>query len=126
MSASPPNYRVLGKLIGANFNSTADQPITIACPRYYIQTIYVTNASISLTTAAGGFYSAAAKGGTVIVAAAQVYTPLTASNLIQGMTMAAPGNTQTRTEAQIYFSLTTAQGVAATADIFILGWNLYE
>jgi hypothetical protein len=124
MSAIPSHYRILGRRIGANFNSTADQSIVIACPKYYIQGIYVTNASLSLTTAAGGFYTSAAKAGTAVVNSAQVYSALTTAASIVGLTIAS--NTITLTAAQIYFSLTTPQGAAATADIFVLGWNLYE
>lgn len=104
-----------------NFNSTADQAFTIASTKYIIRRIVVVNASISLTTAAGGFYSNAGKAGTIIVAAAQVYSALTTTAKFIDATLTAVMGTDVLTSATIYLSLTTAQGVAATADIFILG-----
>ena len=86
---------LVGKLIGANFNVTTDQQITLssfgeeaASNLFFIDEIIVTNASVSLTTAAGGFYTAAAKGGTAIVSAAQVYTALTDSSHVLQATIA--------------------------------------
>jgi hypothetical protein len=120
----PISNRVLGSIIGADFNVTTDQGIVIACPKFYIETIWVTNASISLTTAVGGFYTGAGKTGTTLVAASQVYSALTAPSKIMAVTMAAVNDTLT--VGQIYFALTTAQGAAATADVFVLGWPFYE
>lgn len=117
---------VLGKLIGANFNSTADQAIAITLPagatRYAITNVWATNGSVNMTTAQGGLYSAAAKGGIVIVAATQAYTALTAAAKLQRAVVdAAGGQVNVLTGTTIYLSLTTAQGAAATADVFVLG-----
>ena len=72
---------LLGKLLGADFDSTADQEIRIdADPgRYLIDQILVTNPSISLTTAVGGIYTGAGKTGTILVPATRKYEALTAS-----------------------------------------------
>jgi hypothetical protein len=115
-------------LASANFNSTADQSIAINLPtgytRYRILNIIVSNPSVSLTTAAGGFYTAAAKGGTAIVAAGQTYSALTNNTAsTSGSLMAATivnSATAFFTANPIYFSLTTPQGSAATADISIV------
>jgi len=127
---------VLASLRGANFNSTSDQPIAIPASigAFQLTGIIIANASISLSTAAGGFYPAALKGGTPIVAASQAYsslsTPVTA--LMQA-TLAAFGQNTRFSSANlgqilglnnIWFSLTTPQGVTATADIYLLGNNL--
>ena len=117
---------LLGSLIAANFNSTADQIITIFDnpAKYIVRRIIVTNASTSLTTAAGGVYTAVSKGGTAIVAAAQAYTSLTASTLFLDLTLSATGNASTTVKSSIpnlYLSLTTAQGAAATADVYVYG-----
>ena len=117
---------LLGSLIAANFNSTTDQIITIFDnpAKYIVRRIIVTNASTSLTTAAGGVYTAASKGGTAIVAAAQAYTSLTASTLFLDLTLSATGNASTTVKSSIpnlYLSLTTAQGAAATADVYVYG-----
>lgn len=111
-------YGVLGQLLGANFNTTSDQAITLRYGHAVITDIVVTNASANLTLAAGGFYTASSKGGTAIVSAAQVYSTLTASGLALKATMAAPVRVTT---GQIFFALTATQGSAVTADIYVLG-----
>lgn len=125
MSYLPYNYTLLGILKTANLNSTADQAIAIqGAAKYIIDKVIVTNISTSLgaSIAAGGFYSAASKGGTIIVAAAQLYTALTAASKFTALTMAL--TTDSLTAQTIYFSLTTAHGSAATADIYVYGYVL--
>lgn len=112
---------MLGALTAANFNSTADQSITIRSARYVVRRIVVDNASINLTTAVGGFYTGAGKAGTVIVANTQVYTALTTSAKWVDLTIAATPLTDVLTSTTIFFSLTTPQGVAATGDIRVYG-----
>lgn len=120
-------YRVLGKLIGANMNITTDQAIilTASC---IVTDIIVTNASTSLTTAAGGVYSAASKGGTAIIAAAQAYSALTTATIaIKLSSTPSLMRIVTGTPAtplSIYLNLTTGQGGAATADFYVLGIDL--
>jgi hypothetical protein len=122
-----PGVVLGGVLIGANMNSTADQAIQINSPalHYVIESIWVSNASISLTTAQGGFYTGAGKTGTTLVANTQAYSTLTAAAVDAtgssvAMTLAATGaQTTTLDVARIYFALTTAQGAAATANIRI-------
>lgn len=120
---TPGATRILARLIGANMNVTTDQAFNGLPALYTIDYILITNASISLTTCAGGFYTAAAKGGTAIVAAAQVYSALTTAAKILKATIAV---TDKRTEATLYLNLTTAQGAAATADVYIVGTPLTE
>lgn len=128
----PADYRVVGKLIGANFNVTTDQAIPIQISdsddvvltdegSFIIKEIVVRNASISLTTAAGGIYTAASKGGSAVVAAAQVYSALTAASKFKSLTLAGTALTDVINQANLYFSLTTPQGAAATADIYVYG-----
>jgi hypothetical protein len=69
----------------------------------------------------GGFYTAASEGGTIIVANTQIYVLLTAAAKFLDVTLAAILGTDVRTETTLYFSLTTGQGSAATADIYIFG-----
>lgn len=115
-----------GVLKAANFNSTADQAITIVSPspNYRVNSIIMTNPSISLTTAAGGLYSATAKGGIPIVAATQTYIALTtnAPNTTGNTLLAGQSTTSTAAFynlSTVYLSLTTPQGAAATADVYI-------
>lgn len=127
MGSGPlPRYGLLGSLIGANFNSTADQAITIqtGVSRYIIRRIIVDNASVSMATAVGGIYSNAGKAGVIIVAAGQTYTTLTTSGKFKDLTLEAIIGTDVVVATTIYFSLTTPQGVAATANIWIFGENL--
>jgi hypothetical protein len=113
---------LLGVLKGANLNTTADQPITIvSASKYQVTQILVTNASGTPSLAVGGFYTAASKGGTALVAATQVYSALTAASKFVNVTMLAILTTDVRTESTLYFSLTTAQGSAMTADIYVFG-----
>ena len=114
----------LGKLKGANFNITSDQPITISGDsslKWIIRKLVVINSSTSLTVAAGGFYTSAGKTGTTVVAATQVYTLLTGSTKWIDLTLASGVTGDILTAGTIYLSLTTSQGGAATADIYIFG-----
>lgn len=128
---NPYSQRVLASLLNANFNDTSDQPILLpsTLQAFQLTGILVTNASVSLTTAVGGFYPQAFKAGSALVAAGQVYTALTTSLLLMNTTITAYGLANRLTRSQlvdwaIYFSLTTPQGLAATADIYLLGIEL--
>lgn len=117
---------VITLLRSANFNSTADQAMAIPShiTKFIITQILVTNCSVSMTLAAGGFYPAASKGGTAIVASTQVYTTLSSSTINLSTTLATGILTTTFAISTIYFSLTTAQGSAATCDIYVIGIDL--
>jgi len=116
---------LLGKLIGANMNATTDQAIALVSAKCRIDRIVITNASISLDTAVGGFYNAAAKGGVAIVANTQVYSALTAAGkFIKAALAATAGGATTDVQSTLIFALTTAQGAAATADIYVFGEDL--
>ena len=115
---------LIGRLLSANMNSTADQAIPLFIPAgipYRPTKISVRNASVSLTTAVGGIYTAASKGGTAIVASGQAYSALTASTLNLDLTIvvAVVSLTVLPAGTLLYLSLTTGQGAAATADLFI-------
>lgn len=112
----PGSEIVLGKLSGANLNITTDQVITLLSGNKNITRIDMSNFSITPTLAAGGFYTAASKAGNAVVAAAQVYTAGVAGVLVLP-TIAKPYITGT----SLFFSLTTAQGGALTADITVYG-----
>lgn len=116
---------LLGELISANMNSTADQQIVMfsAPAKYIIRRIVVTNASVSLTTAVGGVYPQVSKGGTAIVANSQAYSGLNATSKFIDLTIASgyTSGGSILTAKSIYLSLTTAQGTAATADVYVYG-----
>lgn len=114
--------QVLWTLTSADMNSTADQAFTkaLAFSTFLITSLRATNASTSLTLAAGGVYNTAAKGGTPLVAATQVYSALTGSTLGLDLTLAAFA-AGVQSGASLFLSLTTGQGGAATMDIRVLG-----
>lgn len=128
--------RVLASLKGANFNTTNDQPIVIPQQviAFQLNSIVITNPSISMSTAVGGFYPTASKGGTPIVAASQTYASLTTvGTSLMAATLAAFGTGTRFSSANllsiggllaIWFSLTTPQGGVASADIYIIGTDL--
>lgn len=117
-------YGLLGKLTGANMNTTSDQAITLNSANYIIRRIIVKNSSINLTTAVGGVYTATSKGGTAVVANSQVYTALTAAGKFVDLTLAAAATTDLQTATTLYLSLTTPQGATATADFYVYGERL--
>jgi len=123
-SAFAPARIECGRLIGANMNSTADQPIPLSFPTasYVVDVIDVSSPSVSLTTAAGGFYTGAGKTGITLVASGQAYSTLTTSAVNttgneMSATLAAAASTTRLSLPTIYLSLTTAQGAAATANV---------
>lgn len=122
-TGSTPRYGIIGKIITANLNSTADQPFVMntGFTTYLIDRIQATNKSATPTLAAGGVYTAASKGGSAIVSAGQVYTTLSAANIVTALTLAL---TTTFTANPLYLALTTANGSACTCDLYIFGWML--
>lgn len=142
--ASPPITGVLAvngampnffsySLVGVNFNTTADQAIAIPLPtgfaHYRINNIVVSNPSTSLTTAAGGIYTAASKGGVAILSAGTVYSALTTNTAGASGSIFFPApitnaSTAYYNSTPLYFSLSTPQGSAATADITIFVFAL--
>lgn len=131
-SVIPPpiltNAPIMGSLTqlfvlnGANMNSTADQAFTqqFQFSKYVVSFVVAANPSLSLTTAAGGIYTGASKGGSAIIPASQVYSGLkTASDAINPQV--ATAGQQLLSQSGVYLSLTTPQGAAATADLFIMG-----
>lgn len=122
---TPPPTDLLFSLRGANFNVTTDQQLTPTfLGKYRIKRVTVFNASISLTTAAGGLYPAASKGGTAVVAAGQAYAALTAANLALDLTLNDASKVLV-SGTPLILSLTTGQGVAATADLNVYG-DVYQ
>ena len=115
----------IGKLIGANMNTTADQIINLTGgTKFIITDIVFTNASVNLNTAnIGDFYTGVGRSGNLI---AQFLTGsfaflTTALKFINYITLGfsigfdiAPST--------LYFSITTPQGAPATCDIYIFGF----
>ena len=127
----------VGALKSANFNSTADQAIALTGPagNWIIDSIIIANSSGSITTAKGGFYTGASKtgqllanGGTTFPYAAITGATVAGGVMLLNATLASnlAGVTQYFTSASqtIFLSLTTPQGSALTADIYVFGRQL--
>lgn len=117
---------IVASLRGANFNSTADQAIAIPSriTAFSVTAILVTNCSANMTTAVGGFYPTTAKGGAALVANTQVYTALTGATALLPTTVVAGALVTRYSVANLYLSLTIAQGGAATCDLYVVGVDL--
>ncbi len=121
---------LLGRLLGANANTTTDQPFAMTMwsklVNYRVTKITAKNASANLTTANGGVWTGAAKTGTSMVANTQVYSALTGSTLALDLTLvAASANTVLPPSTALILSLAVSQGAAATADFYAWG-DLYD
>jgi hypothetical protein len=134
------SQKVLTSIRSASFNTTSDQPLILppSIVAFQLTGILVTNASVSLSTAAGGFYTGAGRTGAVIVTGPQSYASLTNGNVLLLLTITTSAlatrfssnnlplllNANGQYALGFYFSLSTPQGVAATADIYALGIDL--
>ena len=113
--------RLLASAQSVNLNATGDTVMpVINTSRYSVSNVVFTNASISLTTAAAGVFPSAAAGGTAIVSNAALSAQTSASVV----TNATINNTAALTGQNIYFNVGTAQGAAATMDVFVYGYDL--
>lgn len=126
--ASASGQVFLGSFLSADFNTLSDQAILLppTLTAFMVTGIVVANATTSLSLAAGGFYPQTSQGGVALVTAGQVYSSLTdATKLLQCTLTAGAGSTYytraTVPDWAIYLALSTAQGIEAFADIYILG-----
>lgn len=112
--------RLLAAFRGVNVNATGDTVLPIiASSRYSVSNVVLTNASISLTTAAAGVFTLPAAAGTGIVANAAL-SALTGPTIVSQSTVA---STVAQTGQNLYLNVATAQGAAATLDIFVYGYD---
>lgn len=122
-----PGHVLVGVLPGADFNSTGDQPILLnrrGFTKIRFGFILASNPSVSMTAAQGGIYSGSGKTGVAIVAAAHAYTGLVDVTSALALTIATGSNIKVWAQNTFYFSLTTAQGAPATADIHLFAYTL--
>jgi len=96
---------------GDTFVAFADTPT-----KFRIRAIAMTNGSINPTTARFTVRTAASAGGTAIVTA--VTPSLASSAVVQDLSIA---STNAFTQAYVYINVGTAQGAAATVDLYIYG-----
>ena len=113
--------RLLASYQGVNVNATGDTVLPIQnTGNYSVSNVIFTNASVSLTTAAAGLFTAPAAGGTGIVANAAL-SAMSASTVVSQRTVA---STATQTGQNLYVNVGTAQGAAATMDVYVYGYDL--
>jgi len=129
-----PGIVQCGAAFGIDANTAGDTPIYITVPSvlngggsYVISKIILSNASVSLTSAAAGIFTGAGATGTTVVSNGALST-LTAAALNAAGSAYAPTIAST-TEAfnanPLYFNVATPQGAAATLDARIFCHPLY-
>ncbi|CAB4133999.1 hypothetical protein UFOVP272_5 [uncultured Caudovirales phage] len=113
--------RLIASAQGVNMNSVADTiaPILVA-GRVSVQSIIVTNASISLDTAQLAVYTGPGATGTAVKSAYALSGNTSAAKTV----VTAATSTDAITGTPLYIRNTTVQGAAATADVFIYGYDL--
>jgi hypothetical protein len=113
--------RLIASAQSVNLNSVGDTLANILVSgRVSVQSIIVTNASVDLTTAQLAIYTAPAAGGTAVKTAYALTGNTTAAKTV----VTAATSTDAITGLNLYIRNTTAQGAAATADVFIYGYDL--
>jgi hypothetical protein len=119
--ASNQAIRLLAVATGVNVNATGDQAVlqVLNTTNYSVSNVVFTNASTSLTTAAAGLFTAPSAGGTAIVSNAAL-SALTSSTVVSQRTVA---STAIQSAQNLYLNVGTAQGAAATMDIYVYGYD---
>jgi hypothetical protein len=112
--------RLLAVATGVNVNSTGDVAVlNIAnSSNWSVANVVFTNASISLTTAAAGVFTAPGASGAIVSNAA--LSAMTGSTIVSQRTVA---STAINTGQYLYINVGTAQGAAATMDVYIYGYD---
>lgn len=117
-------YGLLGAIATLNLNSGAtDNAFTVNATRYIIDLIVIDAASVNMTTATLGIFTAAGGGGTTL-AADQSLAALSAGSKFLKLTLQAITGTDAFTPATLYARCGTAQGVAATANLYLYGYKI--
>jgi hypothetical protein len=113
--------RLLASYQGVNVNATGDTVLPVLnTGNYSVSNVIFTNASVSLSSAAAGLFTAPSAGGTGIVANAAL-SALSASTVVSQRTVA---STAAQTGQNLYVNVGTAQGAAATMDVYVYGYDL--
>lgn len=113
--------RLIASAQGVNLNQVGDTVAPIlAAGSVSVQSVIVANASISLTTAQLAVYTGAGATGTAVKSA----YALSGNNTTTAVVVTAATSTAAISGTPLYIRCTTAQGAAATADVFIYGYDL--
>ena len=113
--------RLLAVVTGVNVNATGDQAVLpiLNSTNYSVSNVVFTNASISLSSAAAGLFTAPTAGGTGVVANAAL-SALTGPTVVSQRTVA---STAIQSGQNLYLNVGTAQGAAATMDVYVYGYD---
>jgi hypothetical protein len=115
----------IGSLIGADMTITTDQSITLNGPgTYFPVAAIVTNASTTPVLAAGGIYQSASKTNVLFGSSGATYTTLTSASLVRQLVASGNVVPSFSTTGTIYFSLTTGNALACTADVVVFGYRI--
>jgi hypothetical protein len=113
--------RLIASAQGVNLNSVADTIANILVSgNVSVQSIIVANASISLTNAYLAVYTGPGATGTAVKSA----YALSGNSSTTKVVVTAATSTDSITGTPLYIRCTTVQGAAATADVFIYGYDL--
>jgi hypothetical protein len=114
--------RLLASAQSVNLNAVGDTVATLLndSGNVSVQSIIVANASVDLTTAQLAVYSGPGATGTAIKTA----YALTGNSTSAKVVVTAATSTDAVDVSQLFIRCTTAQGAAATADVFIYGYDL--
>lgn len=113
----------IATLLGANCNITTAQPLIMHQPlfaKYHVTKVIYKNASATLSSTSGSIYNAATSGTALYTAAAIPLTAVNTSVDVSTTTSGTPGPTQAAGTA-LFLILGTAEGSAATCDIYVMG-----
>lgn len=113
--------RLIASFQSVNLNSVADNVMNVIdSGRYSVQSVIVTNASVDLTTAQLAVYTGAGATGTAVLSASAL-TDCSSAGVVK---IFSASSTAAQTTTPLYLRCTTAQGAAATADVFVYGYDL--
>ena len=114
--------RLLASAQGVNLNAVGDTVAKMINDSGYVsvQSMIVANASVDLDTAQMAVYTGAGATGTAIKSA----YALSGNSSSAKVVVTAATSTDAIDVSQLYIRCTTAQGAAATADVYIYGYDL--
>ena len=113
--------RLIASAQSVNLNAVADTVATVLVNGSVVAvSVLVSNASVSLTTAQLAVYTGPGATGTAVKSA----YALSGNSSTAKAIVTAASSTDAITGTPLYIRCTTAQGAAATADVFIYGYDL--
>ena len=114
--------RLLASAQAVNLNAVGDTVAKLLNDSGFVsvQSIIVANASIDLTTAQLAVYTGPGATGTAVKSA----YALTGNSTSAKVVVPAATSTDAIDVSELYIRCTTAQGAAATANVFIYGYDL--